>query len=84
MDKQEGTIVTLFDFNKAFDSIDIDRLIARTRALFFSDSSITLLESYLRYRQQTVSVNNRFSSWRVMKTGVPHGSILGHLLVYLY
>ena len=39
---------------------------------------------YLQERQQRVVLNGQCSSWEVIKSGVPQGSILGLLLFLIY
>ncbi|KAJ4431967.1 hypothetical protein ANN_20576 [Periplaneta americana] len=84
MDKRQATVLVLLDYSKAFDSVDFDLLLTKLQTLHLSDSAITWMYSYLTGRQQRVVSNNRFSSWRTVDTGVPHGSVLGPLLFSIY
>lgn len=83
-DQRKLTILTLLDFSKAFDTVDIDILICKLKRLNCSGSVISWFDSYLRERQQCVLVGDRFSSWRFGRAGVPQGSILGPLLFSIY
>jgi hypothetical protein len=47
--------------------------------VFFS-----LIKSYLENRYQKTKFNNKLSTWKKIKKGVPHGSILGPLLFLIY
>ena len=50
----------------------------------FECASLNLILSYLTERKQRIKVNNCFSTWSEITTGVPQGSILGPLLFNLY
>ena len=55
-------------------------LLAKLEAYGFSLKSTTFIQSYLNKRVQKVNVNNKFSAWEVIYSGVPKGSILGPLI----
>ena len=50
----------------------------------FSVNSLSYIHSYLNKRLQKTNVNNNYSLWKEIFTGVPQGSILGPLLFNIY
>ena len=84
MDEQMSTVLTLLDFGKAFDSANTDLLLHKLRHLYLSHHTVSWFNSYLRDRQQCVSVGNQISSWKIVKKRVPQGSVLGPLLFTVY
>ena len=69
----------LMDLSKAFDTLNHDLIIAKLHAYGFSKSALKLVRSYLTNRWQRTKVNNSFSPWVPLITGVPQGSIVGPL-----
>ena len=72
------------DLSKAFDCINHDLLIAKLEAYGFGKPALELIRSYLTNRKQRIKINNTFSSWSDLLTGVPQGSVLGPLLFNIY
>lgn len=76
---------TLFcDLSRAFDCVSSDILVSKLKRYKFSDSSISLVESYLSNRQQQVHLEDAKSNFSVTSRGVPQGSVLGPILFLLY
>ena len=84
LDKKENAGAMLTDLSKAFDSLNHELLIAKLNAYNFDDSVLKLLLNYFDNRKQCVKINNEFSSWKEIKSGVPQWSILGPLLFNIY
>mgnify|MGYP002259884042 FL=1 len=79
------TALVLLDLSAAFDTIDHDLLFERLQSLFgIQGAALKWLKSYLTDRSQSVRVGDAMSTNRVLKYGVPQGSVLGPLLFTMY
>ena len=70
--------------SKAFDCIPHDLLITKLHAYGLSFDTVTFLKSYLKDRKQNVTINNIFSAFQNILSGVPQGSILGPILFNIF
>ena len=77
-------LVVLIDLKKAFDTVDHQILLRKLELYGVRGQALTLLRSYLTNRNQKCQIKNCFSSERLIKCGVPQGSILGPLFFLLY
>lgn len=79
------TILVLFHFSKAFDSIPHATLLEKLSKLGFSRRVLTSIASYLTGRSQAVvGPDGERSTWIALDQGVPQGSVLGPLLFSLF
>jgi hypothetical protein len=76
------------DFQKAFDTVNYDILLAKLQFYGISGKAHKLIRSYLEGIYQRVLIDSEFnkyySEWRLISDGGPQGSILGPLLFLLY
>ena len=72
------------DISKTFDRVWHEGLIFKLTQNGISGNLLMLISNFLRNRKQRVLLNDRFSSWRDVNTGVPQGSILDPFLVLMY
>ena len=84
LDERNIAGALLTDLSKAFDCLNHELLIAKLEAYGFDHSSLAYIYSYLSNRKQRTKVNNSFSKWANIKSGIPQGSIIGPLLFNIY
>ena len=85
MNQQRVTLLVLLDLSAAFDTVDHTILLNRLSSDFgISGKPYSWLDSYLRNRFQSISINGKTSTKFHTKYGVPQGSCLGPLLFVLY
>ena len=84
LDKGFHIGVVYMDLSKAFDVLNHNLLLAKLDAHGFNISATSYIYSYLSNRLQKVNINNKFSSWKNVWTGVLQGSILGLLLFNIF
>ena len=72
------------DLRKAFDTVTHDLLIKKLDHYGFRGHCSDYIKSYYQYRKQYVHVDGFSSSTKIIRYGVPQGSILGPLCFSLY
>ena len=84
LDKDLFTGSVLIDLSKAFDCIPHGLLIANLPAYGLSFDTVTFLNSYLKDPKKNVRINNIFSAFQNIVSGVPQSSILGPILFNIF
>ena len=69
--------------SNAFDCIPHDLIIAKLTTYGIERKTLRLIYSYLKGRKQCVKINNTYSDYNEIISGVPQGSILGPILFNL-
>ena len=84
LDKRMAVNVLYLDFAKAFDKIPHRRLVEKMRAHGLSEEVIKWVEAWLKDRKQRVVIDQCYSSWETVFSGVPQGTVLGPTLFLIF
>ena len=85
LDGNNAVALILLDLSAAFDTVDHGILIARLSNRFgFRGKVLDWFKSYLTDRKEQVCIQGVLSKGKMLKCGVPQGSVLGPLLFTAY
>ena len=76
--------VVCLDFQKDFDKVPHQRVLLKLKANAVGNGVTNWIEKWLPYRRQRVIVYGEISNWKSVLSGVPQGSVLGHILFLIY
>ena len=83
-DSTKDVIGVFLDISKAFGKVWHERIIFELKTYGVNGEVLTLLTNYLLKRYQRVVLNGQTSSWELVKSEVPQGSVLGPLFFLIY
>jgi hypothetical protein len=84
LNKKKLCAALFVDITKAFDMVNIDILLRKLYKAGFRGSVHKWFESYLFNRFQQVKIGKKLSTQKVIRIGVPQGSVLGPILFLIY
>ena len=84
LDAKDSYLSIYIDFTKAFDTVRQDILLNKLQYYGIRGNIHNWFRDYLTNRTQSVTLFNQFSPSKVIKYGVPQGSVLGPILFLLY
>ena len=80
----DRTVAVALDLSKAFDMVDINTLLQLLTNSPLHPGIVRWLASYLKGRQSRVLFRGKTSSIRIIRTGVPQGSVISPALFNIY
>ena len=73
-----------FDFAKAFDRVSHQKILTKLYNIGIRGNLINCIKDFLQGREHRMVVNNEFSDWASVVSGIPQGNVLGSTLHYFY
>ena len=72
------------DFKKAYDKVPHKRLLLKLFKYGINSKLLKWLEAFLKNRRPRVVLGEAISDWKEIKSGVPRGSVISHILFIIY
>lgn len=83
-DYRKGTDVVFLDFTKAFDTVSHQKVLHKLKAYGISGLLLQWFQSYLTDRHQRVQINDCYSEFTPITSGILQGSCAGPVLFLLF
>ena len=78
------TVAVALDLKRAFDTVNIDKLVGKILTSELKDYTKKWLNNYLRGREQRTEYDGQLSKSKILRNGVPQGSVVSPFLFAWY
>ena len=83
-DNNKAVDLVYLDFQKAFDEVPHERLMVKVNARGIQGDAARWIRNWLAGRRQLVCINQSYSNWGPVISGVTQDSVSGQLLFIIY